>query len=414
MPAVTHRGGKMERVSGSVYPYTIKKGKDLQGRAKVNMRAYYVSYRYIDNYTGKWKQTIKRGFVTKSNAQTFLLELQFGKDYNAFSSSGSLLVRNYLGEWLEAYAKINLRENTYIGYARIIEKHLIPHLGNVKLKELSSRHIDKMYSYLLQQGRADGKGGLSAKTVLYTHRVLNEALEHAVKKQLINRNPIKEVTNKPKPKRFRSNIYSAEEIANLLALIKNSPYEVPVALAAICGLRRGECLALGEKDIDATNGIIRINKQLLEVKNKAVFGEPKSEESNRKISAPKEVFDMIERQIVKNKENKRLLDHEYENNNLIVCQENGKPIRPVYFSKNFSKMITRNKLKPIRFHDLRHSCASIMLTSGVAMKTASQILGHSTIGITADLYMHVTDSNLKQAAQQVRDEIFGKNYSKGI
>ena len=77
-------------------------------------------------------------------------------------------------------------------------------------------------------------------------------------------------------------------------------------------------------------------------------------------------------------------------------------------------MITRNKLKPIRFHDLRHSCASIMLTSGVAMKTASQILGHSTIGITADLYMHVTDSNLKQAAQQVRDEIFGKNYSKGI
>lgn len=140
--------------------------------------------------------------------------------------------------------------------------------------------------------------------------------------------------------------------------------------------------------------------------NITVLGDPKSEDSNRIISAPKEVFDIIKARMQVLDKNKILLGDEFEDNNLIVCQENGKLIRPIYFTKNFSNLIKRYKLKHIRFHDLRHSCASLMLKSGVAMKTASQILGHSTIGITADLYTHVLEDSKKAAALQVGKELF--------
>ena len=103
-----------------------------------------------------------------------------------------------------------------------------------------------------------------------------------------------------------------------------------------------------------------------------------------------------------------MLLHEYDDQGLIVCQADGKCIQPVLFSKNFSRLIARNKLKKIRFHDLRHSCASLMLKSGVAMKTASQILGHSSISITADLYTHVLEDSKKEAAVQIGNTLFGK------
>ncbi|HWR44199.1 site-specific integrase [Sporomusa sp.] len=189
----------------------------------------------------------------------------------------------------------------------------------------------------------------------------------------------------------------------------DTQYEVPVALAAICGLRRGECLALTVDDIDFNNRRIRINKQLNDIEKQAVIGDPKSEESNRTISAPEEVFNILRRHIQQNEKNKLMLADEYKDYKLVVCQNDGDYVRPVYFSKNFTRFIEKHKLKKIRFHDLRHSCASLMLKSGIAMKTASNILGHSSIGITADLYTHVLDETKQAAALQIGKEVFGSN-----
>lgn len=399
-------------MQGRIIERVKKKGIDSQGRIRNNIKIYDVKYRYKDIHTGKAKETMKRGFTTKGDAQRFLLDLNNRLATNTFLVIKAIAFRDYLNEWLDIYAKVKLRPTTYIGYKRIIEKHLIPHLGNYELKSITAMQIDKLYAYLLQRGRADGKGGLSAKTVLYTHRVLNEIMEHAVKKQLIYHNPVRSVTNTPKPKKFKGNIYSPEEILELMELVRNTQFEIPVALAAVCGLRRGECLALTEADIDFDNKIISINKQLLDIDNEVVSGEPKSEESNRVISAPQEIFDIIQRHLYHHEKNKQLLQHEYEDNGLIVCQNDGKPIRPVYFTKNFTRLIKANKLKTIRFHDLRHSCATLMLRSGVAMKTASQILGHSSISITADLYTHVMEDTKRQAALQVGQKLFGKNDDK--
>ena len=386
--------------------------RDKQGKIRKKMKVYSVRYRYTDPMTGKRKRTTKHGFLTKGDAEAFLLEINNQQNQNMYFTPKTILVKDFLNDWLKSYVEVNVRATTYLGYKRIIEKHLIPNLGGLDLKKLSSLDIDRLYAYLLKDGRADGKGGLSQTVERCVHRVFNEALSYAVKKKLIYVNPMTSISNVPKPKKYRGNIYTAEEILHLLEIVKDTVYEVPVALASICGLREGECLAIKEDDVDFDHMTININKQLTLLAKEVVVTPPKSEESNRLISAPKEVFDIIRCRIEKNHQHKKLLEDEYDDQGWIVCQDNGKLINPQYFSKNFANMIARKKLKKIRFHDLRHSCASLMLTSGVAMKTASQILGHSSISITADLYTHVTQDNKRIAAKQVANTLFGKSNPK--
>lgn len=396
-------------MQGMILEEIRKNVRDKQGKMRKELKVYAVRYRYTDPATGKRKRTTKRGFLTKSDAEAFLLEINNQQSQNIFLIPKVILVKDFLHDWLKSYAEINVRESTFRGYERIINKQIIPHIGGLDLKKLSSIDIDRLYAYLLKEGRTDGKGGLSQKTLQYIHRVLNEALSYAVKKKIIFINPMTSISNVPKPKKYRGNIYSAEEILHLLQITKNTIYELPIALAAICGLRRGECLAIKEDDIDFENKTILINKQLIDLDDKVVLTPPKSEESTRLISAPNEVFEIIYRHIQKNHKNKELLENEYDDQKWIICHNNGRIIKPKYFSKNFTNMIKSKNLKPIRFHDLRHSCASLMLTSGVAMKTASQILGHSSISITADLYTHVTQDNKRIAAIKIGNKLFGNS-----
>lgn len=399
-------------MQGNIIEEIRRNVRDKQGRLRKEMKVYAVRYRYIDPTTGQRKRTTKHGFLTKGDAEAFLLEINNQQNQNIFFTPKAVLVKDFLLDWLHSYVEVNVRESSFRGYQRIIKNHLIPNLGGLDLKKLSSLDIDRLYAHLLKDGRSDGKGGLSPKTVQYTHRVLNEALSYAVKKKLIYISPMASVSNIPKPKKYHGNIYTADEILHLLEITKDTVYEVPVALAAVCGLRRGECLAIKEDDVDFENMTIRINKQLIDLDDKVILSEPKSEESNRLISAPKEVFEIIRRRIELNHQHREMLESEYDDQGWIVCKDNGEMIKPKYFSKNFINMIKSKKLKRIRFHDLRHSCASLMLSSGVAMKTASQILGHSSIAITADLYTHVTQDNKKLAARQVADTLFGKSGAK--
>lgn len=399
-------------MQGQIIEFEHENIRDKQGKLRKKMKIYAVRYRYTDPATGKRKRTTKRGFLTKADAEVFLLKINNQQNQNILVTPKIILVKDFLLDWLKSYVEVNVKETSYYGYKRIIEKHLIPNLGGLDLKKLSALDIDKLYAFLRKEGRSDGKGGLSPKTIQYTHRVFNEALSYAVKKKLIFINPMSSVDNIPKPKKYRGNVYNAEEILHLLELVKDTVLEVPVALSSICGLREGECLAIKEEDINFEKQTISINKQLSCVNHKVKVSTPKNEESNRLIYAPKEVFDIIQKHIEKNHRNKALIENEYHDDGWIVCYDNGKFINPQYFSKKFAEFIARKNLKKIRFHDLRHSCATLMLTSGIAMKTASQILGHSSISITADLYTHVTADNKRIAAQQLEHTLFKKSDSK--
>ena len=397
-----------DNMQGSIRERILKNGRDCNGKMRSDIKVYDVCYRFVDASTGKHRQTTKRGFRRKKDAEAYLLDINSKQFAGLFVEQKTLLIRDFLLEWLEDYVKINVRATSYEEYKRIIDSHLIPHFGSMDIKNLQPIHIDKFYAWLLSHGRADGKGGLAPRSVLYTHRVFHEALNYAVGKRLISYDPMKGVTNVPHPKKYKASVYSPTELLAALSVAKGSVWESAIALAGICGLRRGECLGLRISDINLENKTICICRQAVEVKLEIVFSEPKSDESNRMIHIPDEVSKIIQRRIDYLQNCKNMLQSEYQDHGLLICKNDGCPIRPRNFTHRFQDFLVKKGLRKIRFHDLRHSAASLMAKSGVEMKTVSSILGHSTIMITADLYTHVFEDTKKIAAEQVEQELFGE------
>ena len=396
-------------MQGTIETRTRKNARDVNGKLRAAIKVYDVRYNYRDPATGQIVRKKKRGFLRRIDAEEFLLQINKAQQEGVFLTPEKLTLSTYLNTWLSNYAKVNVKASTYAQYEAIVKKRLIPWAGGCDIKSITPMQIDEFYATLLQQGRADGKGGLSAKSVLYIHRVLNEALGHAVQKGLLVKNPLLSVTNIPKAKKFKASAYSAEEIRSLLeaAAAESSFWQAAIALAAICGLRRGECLGLKWSKIDFDNQSITIDEQVIDIHHKIHFSTPKSTESIRTIHAPTEVFAILKRRKEELDQHKEWLGSAYDAHDLVLCRGNGSSIRPGNFTKAFKDFLARHNMRTIRFHDLRHSCASLMLQSGVAMKTASEILGHSSIAITADLYTHVMQKTKEEAAGKIGDYVLG-------
>lgn len=398
-------------MNGTIKTRIIKKGLDRNGKEKENLKVYDVYYRFKDPSTGIWKQTSKKGFRNKGDAENFLLKVNSQLNDNIFIQHKKITLREYLEEWLASYVECNLKKSTISSYKSIVKLHIIPLLGNIELQKLTSSHIDKFYAEKLKNGRLDGKGGLSQRSIQYIHRILSEALNHAVKKKLLTTNPIRDITNTPKVPKYRAKIYTKDEIVQLLNTSNGTDLECPIALAALCGLRRGEVLGLLWDDIDFTNSSLSISRQLIATDTGYEFDTPKSETSIRNISLPSTVVSILENQKTKYETLKKMLKNEFKDNNLVYSNNDGTPINPKNFSKMFAYFLKKNKLKHIRFHDLRHSYASLMLVSGNSLKVTSELLGHSTISLTADTYTHVISDLKKEAANKI-DNILNPSHNK--
>jgi integrase len=222
-------------MNGYIQERIRKKGTDKNGKMKENLVVYDVYYRYKNPATGQWKKTSKKGFTAKKDAEKYLVTIQHQMLENTFVLPKKLTLREYLNDWLETYVKVNLRKTTIDGYKRIIEKHLLPNLGNIELQNLNSNHIDNFYAQKQKSGKLDGTGGLAPRTLMYIHRVLNQAIEHAVKKKIISRNAVKDITNKPKLKKFKNEIYSSTELVELLNAVKSTYMEAAITLGGIHG-----------------------------------------------------------------------------------------------------------------------------------------------------------------------------------
>jgi integrase len=269
-------------------------------------------------------------------------------------------------------------------------------------------HIQGFYKEKIENGRLDGKGGLSAKTVMYIHRVLREALSHAVKQQIIPRN-VADFVEVPKLKKYRATVLNEDGVQLLLEAFKDTNYYIAVLLGVGVGLRRGEALGLQWKDIDFENKTIQINRSLLPTENGLIFHDPKTEGSNRIIVVSNTIINMLLVAKEQQEKSKKLLGEAYNDIDLVTCWDDGSPINPTTFSQSFGRTLKRNKLPHIRFHDLRHTNATMMLKQKVSAKVASERLGHSTIGITLDLYSHVLKEMQEEAAEKLESVIFKSN-----
>lgn len=381
--------------------------------------AAHVERHKLKNGKSCWRVVIEQGFGPdgkrkriyrtvrgkKSDAEALMATLLSELNTGSYIEPSKLTMTEYLRDWMNSYVRPNLSPTTADSYNINVEKHLIPYVGHILLQQLKPLHVQKLYSDLLSNGRTDGTGGLSAKSVLYIHRNLHESLEHAFKMQLVPRNVAALVTL-PKAKKYQADVYSPEELQNLLEVAQGTDMELPISLAAGLGLRRGEILGLLWSDVNLTDKQVTINNNLVQTTNGNINKAPKSASSSRTIDLPDGLLPILERHSALQTENRHKLGSVYHPGNYVYCQADGSPYCPGYLSKKFNAFLKKRKLKQIRLHDLRHSHATLMLACGIPAKVASERLGHSNIAVTLDLYSHVLDSMQKDAAEKINTGIF--------
>lgn len=362
----------------------------------------------IGTVGGKRKQKWSKGFDKESEAERAMRVELTKLDQNEFANPSKIALKEYLNKWLEIYCLPNLAKSTFESYKIIVDKHINPYLGHIKLQKLQPAQIQEYYAYAQKSGRKkNGKKdnpGLSNKTVHYHHRVLKQALGYAVKPmQLLAVNPA-DSTEPPKPKKYHPNYMSVETIQKLLEAIKGEWLEMPAILSLALGLRRGEVLGLKWSNIDFDNNVVFIKETLVCTNKEVILKEPKSEESRRFIEMPPTLATMLKKHRTEQKK-MRLLLKEYRDNDLVCCNDNGTLINPSTLSSAFRRLLNKRGLQHIRFHDCRHTFATLGLESGISLKTMQELLGHATISMTG-VYSHVTKKVKKDAANKIEEALW--------
>ena len=354
----------------------------------------------IGKVNGKRKQKWFSGFKTKKEAENKLTEVLSQLKNNSYIEPTKTTLAEFLNMWLEECAKPNIAITTYSGYSVNITKHINPAIGHIILQELQPIQIQNFYNYLSKNGKCNGIGGLSPRSIQYIHMVLRQALEYAYKMQLIPRN-VANMVKIPKQKKYIANFLIEEEINTLLEIFKDTQIYIPVLLAVGVGLRRGEVLALKWSNINFETKTIVISENLIPTKGGSIFTTPKTDASKREIVVSEFIINELKKLKEKQDKNKKLLGNAYINNNLVCCYDNGNIFRPGSFSHLFADILKRNSFRHIRFHDLRHTNATLMLKSNISPKVASARLGHSKTRTTLDIYAHVVKEMQEEAAQKL-------------
>lgn len=377
----------------------------MRGHIRKRGNKYSIVVDIGKDENGKRQQKWFSGFKGEKEAEKALPVILNKIHNDTFILPDKITVREYFKDWLETSAKFTLAETTFENYEINIEKHIIPHLGNIKLQKLKPLHINKFLLLLLREGRCDGKGGLGNATVLKIHRILCRVLNYAVKLEIIEKNPSLNVAP-PKIDESIADVLTITEAKRFLDVVKGTDMEVPVHLAITLGLRRGEVLGLKWEDINFENKTLTINRVLARVKGKVFIKKPKTKKSRRTLIIPDGLIIILKKHRKKQLKLKTQQGVLYKDNGFICCKATGQFINPNTFSWAFKTFLKRNNLKKIRFHDLRHTFATILMSNNISPKVASCILGHSSIGITMDLYSHVLTDMKREAAKEISNIIF--------
>jgi integrase len=342
---------------------------------------------------------------TKRQAQDECARLIASLNGGSYVEPSKQTVAQFLDEWL-AFIKQSVSRKTLERYAELCRKSIAPLIGDVTLARLKTDKIDAAFSKALQSGRRDGTGGLSPHTVHHMRRVLIKALGQAVTWERLSKNPATQTTV-PKVERKRMSAYDVEQTGTLLGVLRTTRLFVPVLLAVMCGLRRGEIIALRWRNVDLDGKSLAVVESAEQTDTGEVrYKEPKSGRA-RTIALSSTVIAELRAHRAQQAQEQLRLGIRPGPDSFVVAQVDGRALQPRSLTREWlkNKNIQRSGLPRIRFHDLRHTHASHMLSAGVHPKVASERLGHSTIGITLDLYSHVMPGMQADAAERVDEAI---------
>ena len=360
---------------------------------------YYAVLSYTDAFGKRRTKWVNTGLPVRGNkkkAEAFLME-ERKKFQTAEPVTGGVLFADYIEQWLEV-AKPTIAVATYASYCSMVKRVIAPYFRErrITLQGLTPKDIQDFYLEKLKT--------VSASSVIHYHANIHRALKHAVKLDLIPTNPADKV-DRPKKDRFIGSFYDAEEVNKLFEVSKGTKLEFPILFGAFYGLRRSEALGLKWDAIDFENDSITIRHTVTSVtldgKVQLVAADTTKTKSSLR-TLPLVPF-VKERLLVLKKEqenNRRLCGRSYHKQyaGYVCINEMGDLIKPHYVTEQFPKLLDANGLRRIRFHDLRHSCASLMLANGVPMKQIQDWLGHSDFSTTANIYAHLDYSTKLSSA----------------
>jgi integrase len=359
----------------------------------------------VDYTTGKRRQKSQTVKGTKRDAQRALREVLMSLEQGSYVKPNKLILGELLRQWIKEYASMNTTDRTQESYTSIIERHLIPALGRVSLVDLQAQHIQSYCAEKLSNGRTDGKGGLSARSVVYHHRILSKALDYAVKMGLVVRNVAK-VVEPPRTARVTMHTLNPEEVTCFLDAARETDYYVYFSTLLYTGLRRGELLALRWRNLDLDSAKLMVVETAYRLGNGEYrIKEPKTPQSRRTVTLPPSLVELFRAYRADQELLRIQLGVSLNSDDFVFIRPDGTPINPNAVTLAFRRIIKRAGLRDLRIHDLRHTHATLMLTAGIHPKVVSERLGHANIGITLDIYSHVLPG-LQEAAAEKFDRIF--------
>ncbi len=308
------------------------------------------------------------------------------------AKQGKYTVGSWMDAWFENVAKIKVRPSSHQTYRGYIDNHIKPNIGNIPLEKLTTMELQKLYRKLLTSGRVERieaehqSKGLSAKTVRNINQVISSAMNLAVAQKIILENPTN-ACSLPRVEHKEMQTISAEQLQVFLEEAKRSGVYEMYYIDLSTGLRRGELLGLKWEDIDMQQGIIRVRRQVSRIDGKIVEAPLKTKNSYRAVTISPQAIEVLKSQ-------KEKINDEY-----VFPSPNGGPISPDSVNNMLHRVLDRAGIPRVRFHDMRHTFATLALQNGVDIKTVSGMLGHFSAGFTLDTYAHVTTSAQKEAAQ---------------
>ena len=361
-----------------------------------------------DAATGKRRQKWHSGYRTRKEAERALTDILTRLERGSYVNPSRQSLAAFLEEWLPA-SQIELRESTYESYARNVRVHIVPRLGGVELQRLNAMSLNAFYADLLRCGRADGTGGLASRTVRYIHTILHSALADAVRWNLLSRNPADQATP-PSARAAQSpemRAWTAEQLRAFLTHVGEHRMYAAFLLAGTTGMRRGEVAGLKWADIDFERSRLAVRRALVTIGYEVAWSEPKTDRGRRSVALDHHTVAALRAHRARQAQERLALGPAYSDEDLVFAREDGSAPHPERLSKVFAGEARKAGLGVIRFHDLRHTYATIALQAGVHIKVVSERLGHSDIALTLNIYSHAIPALEEAAADRVADVIFG-------
>lgn len=322
----------------------------------------------------------------------------------------SATVGEYISSWLNHTKKIELRKTTFTIYTMYIEKYIIPQIGNIKIQELETRHIQEMINSLYSSAGVDTKGkvkkGLAPATLRKVKFILRQCMEAAIDDELITKNTAQKA-KLPKVEKTEIKPLTVKEMTKIFEAAKQKQnMYIAILLDLATGMRRGELLALTWSNIDLTTGIINVNKQIVPIKGGTDTCTPKTKSSIRQVTVPEKIITQLKKHKIyqiSQKKKCELDGIEYFDTDLVICQDNGKHFHPRDFANRFDRIQKSAGVEHRTVHDMRHTFASQLLSNGAYVSEVQKILGHVDAKTTLQNYAHILPGRQQEIANQINN-----------